>query len=310
MTSEVRETRVHAYAKINLGLRVLHKRPDHFHEIRTIFHTISLADDLRIRYTRAKETSIQIAGELQIADNLVERAARACLDEMRLKARIEFALTKNIPMGAGLGGGSSDAAAVLLALPVLAGRVIPMDRLLPVAEALGSDVPFFLLGGCAVGIGKGEELYPLPELPARPGILIAPGVHVSTPDAYRGLSAALTPAAAKLLDFQSAASDPLGVPLENDFETVVFPKHPELKKWKNRLIRFGASPALMTGSGSALFGLFNDSETVERVVQSLRAENVYAITLFNRKRYRSEWLRRLKPHIVNQLWPPRSRYAQ
>jgi 4-diphosphocytidyl-2-C-methyl-D-erythritol kinase len=310
MTSEVREARVRAHAKINLGIRVLHRRPDDFHEIRTIFQTISLADELRIRYLPARRTSISIEGDAQIADNLVERAARACLGQMRLTARVEFALTKKIPMGAGLGGGSSDAAAVMLALPVLAGRILPMSRLVPLAESLGSDVPFFLLGGTAVGLGKGEELYPLPELPARTGVLIAPGVHISTPSAYRGLSGTLTSSAAKLLDFQRTASGPLNVPLLNDFEAVVFVQHPKLRRLKAKLIELGASPALMTGSGSAIFGLFNDSETTARVVQSLGAENVYRIALLNRARYRSEWLRRLKPHVTTNLWPPRSLYAR
>ena len=305
-----RETRVRAHAKINLGLRVLYRRPDGFHEIRTIFQTISLADDLRISYSRARGTSIAIDGDLQIADNLVERAARACLDEMRLTARLEFVLTKKIPMGAGLGGGSSDAAAVLLALPVLAGRSIPLERLLLIAESLGSDVPFFLLGGTAVGLGKGEELYPLPDLPPRAGLLVSPGIHVSTPGAYKDLSAALTPAAAKLLDFQQSAADPLGSTLHNDFETVVFPQHPRLERIKAKLTKCGARPALMSGSGSTIFGFFNNSETARRVVQSLSGENVYPVTLLTRARYRSEWLRRLKPHLSTNLWPPRSRYAR
>ncbi len=266
--STEREARVRAYAKINLALRVLRKRPDGFHEIRTIFQTISLADELSIRVASARKTSVAIAG-VQIAGNLVERAATACLEAMRLTARIEFDLRKKIPMGAGLGGGSSDAAAVLLALPVLAGRTIPFPRLLAIAESLGSDVPFFLTGGTAVGLGKGEELYPLPDLPARAGVLLTPDIHVSTPGAYQALSGTLTDEAAKLAEFQQAAADPLGTPACNDFEAVVFAQHPQLKRWKDRLKRLGGSQALMTGSGSSLFALFHDSETVRHVVQSL-----------------------------------------
>ncbi len=125
--SDAREARVLAHAKINLGLRVLYRRPDNFHEIRTIFQTVSLADELTIRYESAPNTSIAIADKLEIPDNLVERAARRCLDEMGITARIEFTLDKKIPMGAGLGGGSSDAAAVLLTVPVLAGRAHPLN---------------------------------------------------------------------------------------------------------------------------------------------------------------------------------------
>ena len=162
--SATRSARVRALAKINLDLRVLGKRPDGFHELRTIFQTISLADTLDISFTPARRTSIALDDALQIADNLVVRAARLALDAMRATGRIEMRLTKRIPMGAGLGGGSSDAAAVLLALPVLAGRAITLPKLSDIGQQLGSDVPFFLLGGTAVGIGRGSELFPLPDL--------------------------------------------------------------------------------------------------------------------------------------------------
>jgi 4-diphosphocytidyl-2-C-methyl-D-erythritol kinase len=150
--SPTRRARVRALAKINLDLRVLGKRPDGFHELRTI----SLADTLEIAYTPARKTEISLVDRLAIADNLVVRAARLAMEAMRATGRIEMRLTKRIPMGAGLGGGSSDAAAVLLALPALAGRAMDLPKLCSIAEQLGSDVPFFLLGGTAVGIGRGS----------------------------------------------------------------------------------------------------------------------------------------------------------
>ena len=179
--------KIRSLAKINLDLRVLHKRDDGYHELRTVFQTISLADTIEIEFTPAKRTMLAIDDDHQIPNNLVLLAAQAALDRMKIQAHVRFRLRKKIPMGAGLGGGSSNAAAVLLALPVLAGRVIPFDELTSLALGLGSDVPFFLEGGTALGLGRGSELYPLTDLKQEPILLLAPGVHVSTVQAYRGL---------------------------------------------------------------------------------------------------------------------------
>jgi 4-diphosphocytidyl-2-C-methyl-D-erythritol kinase len=139
----IRTARLKAFAKLNLGLRVLYRRPDNYHELRTVFQTISLADELTVRFAPAPTTSISIEGTPEIADNLVERAARFVLETLEIDAEVRFVLTKNIPSGAGLGGGSSDAAAVLLALPALAGKIIAPEVLAQLASKLGSDVPFF-----------------------------------------------------------------------------------------------------------------------------------------------------------------------
>ena len=221
--SRPRRARVRALAKINLDLRVLGKRPDGFHELRTVFQTISLADTLDIAFTPARKTSISLVDDLQIADNLVVRAARLVMEAMRVTGQIEMRLTKRIPMGAGLGGGSSDAAAVLLALPALAGRGIDLQKLSALGEQLGSDVPFFLLGGTAVGIGRGTELFPLPDTPAQQGILVAPGIHVNTAQAYRDLSPRLTTELQqnKIFSFQSVTWDTSRLAGAcNDFEAV------------------------------------------------------------------------------------------
>src|SRR5271166_6237448 len=152
-----RTARLRAFAKLNLGLRVLYRRPDGYHEIRTVFQTISLADRLDISFTRTKTTRVIIEGTPEIPDNLVGRAAQLVLEDLSIHGDVSLNLRKKIPMGAGLGGGSSDAAAVLLALPVLAGKTLSDDRLHSIARQLGSDVPFFLHGGTALGIGRGEE---------------------------------------------------------------------------------------------------------------------------------------------------------
>lgn len=327
MKATARTVRVPAYAKLNLGLRVLYRRPDGYHELRTVFQTISLADSLEIAFTPAQSTRIEIEGPLDIADNLVGLACRLTLEAIEIHADVRFKLKKEIPMGAGLGGGSSDAAAVLLALPVLCGRILQPERLAAIAAEIGSDVPFFLHGGTALGLGRGEELYPLPDRPSRRGLLVVPPVHSSTAEAYRDLSPTLTSIRLqnKLFKFQqeiwqqeirrhkikqrSTEGDVAAVD-ENDFEEVVFARHPELKQIKERLCHFGAKPAAMTGSGSAVFGVFADPAKLNLAQKSFPDTTVFPISFLSRAQYRSAWRRALHLHSEGNLWPPQSRYAR
>lgn len=308
-----RQARVRALAKINLDLRVLGKRPDGYHELRTIFQTISLADTLEIAFTPARRTVVDLACDVEIPDNLVVRAAQLALEAVRATGRVEIKLVKRIPMGAGLGGGSSDAAAVLLALPVLAGRALPIARLSELAEQLGSDVAFFLLGGAAAGIGRGSELFPLPDGHPRAGLLVAPGLHVSTAEAYRRLSPRLTTESQqnKIFSFQSQVwGEGDSQAAANDFESVVFEQHGRLAALKRGLIRAGAETALMTGSGSAVFGLFSTREQACRALKSLGEKEAFRISLVSRARYRSIWWRALDQYITGRIWPPRSPNAE
>ncbi len=288
-----RSARVPAYAKLNLGLRILYKRPDGYHELRTVFQTISLADTIDIAFTRRNSTSIRVEGTPEIADNLVEKAARRLTEEFSIKGEIVFHLKKRIPTGAGLGGGSSDAAAVLLSLPALAGKTVPPDRLHAIATELGSDVPFFLHGGTALGLGRGEELYPLPDMPAAQGVLVLPNIHSSTVEAYKALSARLitTSAQSKLSNFQADVWRGIGG--SNDFEEVVFEQHPQLRELKQRLIRLGASPAAMTGSGSAIFGIFPEADKRAGAARHFPEAGVVPIRFINRSRYQSAFQRAL-----------------
>jgi len=311
--STTRRARVRALGKINLDLRVLGKRPDGYHEIRTILQTISLADWLDIAFTPGRKTAIELEDPLAIPDNLVARAARMAMDAMRATGRVEMRLRKRIPMGAGLGGGSSDAAAVLLALPVLTGRALDLPKLRDIAARLGSDVPFFLLGGAAAGIGRGTELFPLPDRPAMAGLVVAPAVHVSTAQAYGDLSPGLTSEAQenKIFSFQSVTWERgVGKFSKNDFEAVVFQQHRNLADLKKRLVRAGATVAMMTGSGSALFGLFPGGRGISAAMQSLGNEKVFRISLVSRARYRQIWRRALGAHAAGDTWPPQSRYAR
>jgi 4-diphosphocytidyl-2-C-methyl-D-erythritol kinase len=310
-----RTVRVPAYAKLNIGLRVLYRRPDGYHEIRTVFQTISLADRLDISLNPARRTRIAVAGTPEIRDNLVARAAELVLNALSIHGDVRMNLKKNIPMGAGLGGGSSDAAAVLLALPALAGKALLADKLFQLAAQLGSDVPFFLHGGTALGLGRGEELYPVPDLPGAQGLLVVPKIHSSTAEAYRDLSPALTsiPLQNKLNSFQQeiwrGEADGRIAADGNDFEEVVFARHPELKRIKAQLLRVGAQPAAMTGSGSAIFGIFAMTRELERAKRLFPGEAVFPISFVSRAQYRSAWRRALKLHVEGTLWPPRSRFA-
>lgn len=320
---------VRSLAKVNLDLRILHKRPDGFHELRTVFQTISLADTIEMEFAPSRRTSITLDGNVDIPDNLVARAAAAVFAAGRISGTVRFRLNKRIPLGAGLGGGSSNAAAVLLALPALAGRRLNLQTLSGLGAALGSDVPFFLHGGTALGLGRGTELYPLPDAPPSHGLLAESGVHVSTAEAYRDLKREpwrppdpLTtgPADADTGSFGSfvwgmgedSPAQHWAALCVNHFEDSVFRRHPLLRSIRNRLRRLGASPALMSGSGSSVFGLFPSKELAAAAADAFDVGGVrlHRISLINRRRYRALWFHQLREHVSGKLWPPQSRYAQ
>jgi 4-diphosphocytidyl-2-C-methyl-D-erythritol kinase len=314
--------RVRCLAKINLDLRVLHKRPDGYHDLRTVFQTVSLADTLQIEYRRGR-TQVDVKSNLNIPDNLIVKAADSVLAETGRTGRIGFVLKKRIPLGGGLGGGSSNAAAVLLALPVLLGKRLGMEKLMELAATLGSDVPYFLLGGTTVGLGRGTELYPLPDLTSLPALLITPGVHVSTPDAYQALDRKLTTGNAGPImnDFQAVAwwmgdgRPPVDWGVENDFESVVFRQHPQLESIKGKLLKLGARPALMSGSGSTVFGIFQSRQLRDRAAgwfrKAFTANQVYPVSLVSRGQYRALWRRQLGIPVDSKLWPwQQERYAE
>lgn len=308
--------RLRSLAKINLDLRVLGKRPDGFHELRTIFQTISLADTIEIEYERGR-TRIELHSNLDIPGNLILKATDLVMRAARATGRLRFTLTKRIPMGGGLGGGSTNAAAVLLALPAILGKPVAFEKLLDLAAELGSDVPFFLTGGTALGIGRGAEVYPLPDVPPTPGLLVAPGIHSSTSEAYRGLERnPLSEVNAPICnDFQVVADRAglRGTKFRNDFETVVFDQYPQLKSIKGKLLKLGAWRAMMTGSGSSVFGMFPDREFRDRAAEWFRKETSYRVFPFatvTRVRYRALWWRQLAISPGSRIWPPQDRYAR
>ncbi len=297
--------RVRAPAKLNLSLLVLHKRLDNFHELRTVFQTIDLSDTLEIQFRKTRQSKIHLDSATDIPNNLVVRAADLFLSRTGLQAEINFRLTKRIPMGGGLGGGSSDAAAALLALCAASGRW--PDSIEEMAADLGSDVPFFLMGGSALGLGRGEELYPLPDLGSTPVLLACPGIHVPTPPAFQALARKpLTELTSpdvhnRMKEFQSLVAGVV-CPLAgfnwmsiavNDFEAAVFPQFPQLSVLRQALFNRGARLARMSGSGSTLFGLFDSVAARDRATRQLTKDhpNVqWAPTRFlSRVRFRRQW---------------------
>ena len=314
--------KIKSLAKINLDLRVLHQRPDGFHELRTVFQTISLADTIDIEYEPARRTNISIDDPLAIPGNLVVKAAQAVLDALKVHARVHFRLRKKIPMGGGLGGGSSNAAAVLLALPVLVGRPLETE----IGSSLGSDVPFFLTGGTAVGIGRGTEVYEIPDLKPEPILVVSPGLHVATGPAYQALGRGLTASdsSSKINEFQAfvrvlasghsaGAASPFSA---NDFDAVVFREFPQLQTIGRKLSKLGTSRGLavrMTGSGSAIFAVFGSRMERDRAEAVLKGKHlVFPASLVSRAGYRRLWRRQLSEHLGGDqsLWPLQSRYAK
>jgi len=256
--------RVRAFAKINLGLKIFRQRPDGYHEIRTVYQTLALCDRLELNVRTGRDEIVLRCDDPRIPsgrDNLVYRACELWRRARGFRGSIAVDLRKRIPAGGGLGGASTDAAATLLGLERLTGDRLEPQARFELAARLGSDVPLFLWGGRVLGCGRGAEVYPLPDLPSRPCLLVYPGFSISTAEAYREASLRLTRRGAPLsMDNLGAWSQLSRLdwgPAENDFEEVVFARWPELARLKARLIRAGAETASLTGSGSAVYALFH-----------------------------------------------------
>ena len=267
MTASVR---IRAHAKLNLFLRVLARESDGFHGLETLFCLVDLADELVAERREGSEVTVEVDG----ADvgppgkNLAVRGAAAVLGATRERFGVHLALSKRIPTRAGLGGGSSDAAAALVAVNRLAGDAIPRHELLQLAAKLGSDVPFFLSGApLALAWGHGERLLRLPPLPPAPVLLLTPPVPVSTPDAYGWVDEARQSvgrrgAVALDLDALSTWGD-VGRMAGNDFESVVFGRHPAVRAGFEALVGTRPLVCRMSGSGSAIFAVYRTEQDRE-----------------------------------------------
>ena len=337
---------VRSFAKINLGLCIGPVRPDGYHELRTVYQTIGLHDILHVQVTRG--TGIEIRCEdprvpkdqANTCYRIVERAMAA----LKARGRVIIEIEKRLPVQGGLGGASGNAVASFLALERAVQKQLPGPEKLRLAAEVGSDLPLFLIGGTVLGVGHGEEVYPLPDLPPVSCVVAMPDVGVSTPKAFAEWDARLEAverrstwtaeggrpymSSAKLTGtngsdrmvelgrvlsaWLSAQSNDKsgkglsGVPaggrgraesplldlvrtgIENDFEQVVFPQYPELREVKSVLVRAGAFYASLSGSGSAVYGLFRNREAAEKAAGELRRSGIEArvTKTLTRRQYR------------------------
>ncbi|MGI9067667.1 MAG: 4-(cytidine 5'-diphospho)-2-C-methyl-D-erythritol kinase [Pyrinomonadaceae bacterium] len=292
---------LHSFAKINWSLQILGKRPDGYHDVRTILQTISLHDDL----------DFEISGDGQIAlscnepdipaddRNLIVRAAYALKARYSVDSGARVRLTKRIPAKAGLGGGSSNAGMTLLALAQLWRVEATVPSLLELAAKLGADVPFFLLGGCALATGIGATVTSLPDMESDTQhlIVITPNATVATSEAYTAINSnALTTMNTDpiLSSSHEEAISGNSVPwppysdLRNDFESVIFDIEPEIRRAKKALLQAGAFRALLAGSGSSVFGIFADQEAQRRGINEIPLEagwRVFPCVTLSRNEY-------------------------
>jgi 4-diphosphocytidyl-2-C-methyl-D-erythritol kinase len=287
-----------AFAKINLGLRVKGRRADGYHEISTVFQTITLHDNLTFELTPEESVEL-VCSDLDIPtdeSNLIVRAALALCKRFGVRRGVRVELEKRIPAGGGLGGGSSDAAVTLVALAHLWNIETDKRELEEIGALLGADVPFFLSGGMALGTGTGTDVLLLEDAPKMYLAVVTPGVRVSTSEAYKLLNApALTKAegVANLSVSHTEAdfSEFLCGVTRNDFEAVVFKLYPEIERAKDALKQSGAHRAMLSGSGSSVFGVFDSRREAERACEALRGEfgwQIFACATLTRAEYLRE----------------------
>jgi len=345
---------VRSFAKINLGLCIGPSGPDGFHELRTVYQTIALHDFISVEVGRGRGIEIRCSNPAVPCDstNTCYRIVEKALQVLKVKARITISIEKKLPVQGGLGGASGNAVAALIALQHALKKQLPPGERLRIAAEVGSDLPLFLIGGMVLGVGRGEEVYPLPDAASLPGVVALPEIAVSTPQAFRdwdsavGLratvptraSAGQRPAATwleadpkltgsqasdRITEFSRAVSAWLAVAqyktgkalsgvsarrggragnplldlvhtgIENDFEQVVFTKYPELREVKAALVRSGAMYASLSGSGSAVYGLFATREKAERAAERLKKRDARAVvtTTLERPQYWAKMLR-------------------
>jgi 4-diphosphocytidyl-2-C-methyl-D-erythritol kinase len=293
--------RVRAHAKINVSLRVLGRFPDGYHELRTVFQSVGLHDTLFLipRQGRFALTATDAAVPVD-RSNLVWRAAERVWKAARRRGGphgVHVHLVKRIPVGGGLGGGSSDAAAALRALSAFWRLNVAPQDLEDIARTLGADVPYFLHGGTAMGVDRGDRLSPVPELARRWVVLAMPGFAVSTPDAFAWYDGAGRHARSS---GTVAATRGPAIEVANDLEPVVTARHQKLRRIRAALRRSGASAAAMTGSGSTFFGVFASAASANRAARRVAPLCATVVTPFLT---RAEFARRSRPAPARRLPP-------
>lgn len=257
-------TRLYAPAKVNFRLDVLKRRADGYHELRMIMQRIDLCDELEISTRRQPGISLSCNLPYIPRDrrNIVWRAAEEMLAHSGKDVGIAIKIRKTIPVGAGLGGGSSDAAATLMGLNELLGVGLTDQQLISIGLKLGADVPFFIFKQPALAEGVGEQLLPLEHIPKLWLLLVNPAIHISTAWVYQNLNLTAEKVAVRIPLLYNSAADVCSI-LANDLEAVTISRYPLIAGIKSRLIAAGAAGALMSGSGSTVYGVFASAEAAE-----------------------------------------------
>lgn len=273
-----KELTIKCPAKVNLSLDVTSRREDGYHNLEMIMHTVKLFDTLTIICEDSKTTEITISSNLSYVPNdernLCFKAAQLFFNETGLSAKIHIDANKKIPVGAGLGGGSSDAAGTLVALNKLMGNPLSQDKLAELSKGIGADVPFFIYGGCMLAEGIGEILTPLPQLENATFLIAKPNFGVSTPWVYKNLvldSNTPHPNTTEVIDaIKRNDLTALAKHARNTLELVTLKKYPEISRYKELMAKGGAVYSLMSGSGSAVFGIYDDPEKAKKALEKFK----------------------------------------
>jgi 4-diphosphocytidyl-2-C-methyl-D-erythritol kinase len=284
-----------SFAKINWLLRILGKREDGFHELCTIFQTVSLFDELTFAESDRLFLTCENKNIPTDENNLILKAATRLKSEFNLRKGAHIKLEKRIPAPGGLGGGSSNAAVALLGLAALWDLEIEFEKLVELGAQLGSDVPFFFFGGTAYGTGRGTEIKPLRDLDEKFLLLVTPDLHISTAEAFARLGAPyLTNETSKsILEICQNEVDSFNSrqrEISNDFEKSIFGFQPEIRRVKEKLLAAGARQALLSGSGATVFAIFDKTETRQATLKALEEETnwrKFAVATVSREEYRA-----------------------
>jgi 4-diphosphocytidyl-2-C-methyl-D-erythritol kinase len=283
-----------ALAKINLGLDVVRRREDGYHEVRMIMQTVHLYDRLTI--SKTKEPGIQIRSNLSFLpvneNNLVYKAGKLLMDEFSIDEGVAVELDKRIPVAAGMAGGSTDAAAMLYGMNQLFDLKLGRKKLMERGVSIGADVPYCLMRGTALAEGIGEQLTSLPPMVKCPVLIAKPPISVSTKFVYQNLNLdenTIHPDIDRLIsDIQNKDLRAIAGDMGNVLETVTIPNYPEIDAIKTTMKAHGAIGAMMSGSGPTVFGLFEDEKTAKKAYHAVKrsgiAKQVYLTTIYNNRK--------------------------
>lgn len=288
------EIKLKALAKINLGLDVVRRREDGYHEVRMVMQTIHLYDQLLIQ--KSETPGIQIHSNLIFLpvneNNLVYKAGKLLMDEFDIHTGVSVELNKRIPVAAGMAGGSTDAAAMLYGMNQLFGLKLKRKDLMERGVQIGADVPYCIMRGTALAEGIGEKLSSLPPMVKCPVLIAKPAVSVSTKFVYQNLKLnEQTPHPdidALITDIRNSDLDNICADMGNVLETVTIPNYPVIAQIKEQMLKSGAKASMMSGSGPTVFGLFGDEETARRARAEMKAsglaKQVYLTSIYNNRR--------------------------